>query len=441
MKKVVIVGGGFGGLSAAKKLNVSGVETTLIDRRNYHLFQPLLYQVATAGLSPAEIAVPIRAELKAQKNVQVILANVTDIHLQEKFVIAEEKQFPFDYLVLACGSKHSYFKHPEWEEYAPGLKTLEQATEIRRRILLAFELAETEKNASLQSAYLTFVIVGGGPTGVELAGAISEIGRHTLQKDFRHIDPRRTRVILIEAGPRVLSSFSENLSKKATADLTALGVQVWTNTRVTEVTSEGVAFEKDFVRAKTVLWAAGVEPSSLAKKLNSPLDKFGRVIVDKRLNIPGHDNVFVIGDMCALDQLPGLAPVAMQEGAFVARQILLSLRGFGKEEFHYVDKGQMATIGKSKALVQIGKIQFTGFFAWLVWLFIHIYYLIGFKNKFFVFLEWAWSYVTFRKGARLIIHKEWRSSATPTSTGSSPGRSSAQPLPDGRNPSPSSDRT
>jgi NADH:ubiquinone reductase (H+-translocating) len=438
MAKVVVVGGGFGGLTAAKKLNIPDIELTLIDRRNYHLFQPLLYQVATAGLSPAEIAVPIRAELKGQKNAQVILANVTDIDLQNKFVLADQKKIPFDFLILACGSKHSYFHNPEWEEHAPGLKTLEQATEIRRRILLAFEQAEIEKDPATQQAYLTFVIVGGGPTGVEMAGAISEIGRHTLQKDFRHIEPRRTRVLLIEAGPRVLSSFAEDLSKKAIADLTALGVQVWTNVRVTEVTPEGVAFEKDFVRAKTVLWAAGVQPSSLAKKLKCPLDKAGHVLVDKHLNIPGNENVFVIGDMCAAFDdsgklLPGLAPVAMQEGAFVARQILLSLRTGQKDTFRYVDKGQMATIGKSKAVVQFGNIHFTGFFAWILWLFIHIYYLIGFKNKFFVFLEWAWSYISFKKGARLIVHKEWRStSKVPTSS---------QALPDGQNPSPSSART
>lgn len=416
MKKVVIVGGGFGGLVAAKKLRGrKDIELTLIDRRNYHLFQPLLYQVATAGLSPAEIAVPIRAELGGDRHApHVVLGNVSDVDVHNRLVQVGDRKLPYDILVLACGAKHSYFGHNEWEENAPGLKTLEQATEIRRRLLLAFEQAEIETDAEKQKALLTFVIVGGGPTGVELAGAIAEISRHTLEKDFSHIDPSRTRVILIEAGARVLAAFSPGLSKKAARSLEELGVQVWTNTRVTNVNGDGVSLGTETIRARTVLWAAGVEPSSLGKKLNTALDRMGRVIVKPDLSLPEHSNIFVIGDMASFatadgSTLPGLAPVAMQQGRHVARQILRELKGEAREDFHYLDKGQMATIGKSKAVLQFGKLRMTGLLAWMAWLLIHIYYLIGFKNKFFVFLQWTWSYLTFKKGARLIVHKEWRS--------------------------------
>lgn len=415
VKRVVIVGGGFGGLAAAKILADTELDLTLIDRRNYHLFQPLLYQVATAGLSPAEIAVPIRAELGQAKNTKIVLGNVTHIDLARQELKVDHQTISYDYLILACGAKHSYFGHPEWEENAPGLKTLEQATEIRRRILSAFELAEVETDKEKQRALLTFVIVGGGPTGVELAGAISEISRRTLQKDFRAIDPTSTRVILIEAGPRVLASFSPKLSAKAARDLESLGVQIWTQSRVTEVTAQGVSLGEERIRAGTVLWAAGVAPSSLNSQLGE-LDKSGRVIVNSQLQLPHQPSVFVIGDMaCAKDEqnnpLPGLAPVAMQQGRYVARLILRQLRNKSAKPFHYFDKGQMATIGKSKAVLTFGRIELSGFIAWLAWLFVHIYYLIGFKNKFFVFLEWTWSYLTFKKGARLIVHKEWRSSS------------------------------
>ncbi len=413
-KKVVIVGAGFAGLNVVKKLAGKDVDVLIIDRRNYHLFQPLLYQVASAGLSPADIATPIRAIVSDDRNVKVMLANVSSVDLAQKKVITEKDQISFDYLVLACGAKHSYFGHPEWEDFSPGLKTVEQATEIRRRLLLAFEEAEKEPDHEKQKQLLTFVIVGGGPTGVEMAGAISEISRHTLEKDFRNIDPSRTRVLLIEAGPRILASFSEKLAKRATQDLEKMGVQIWTSTRVTEVTANGVRLGDEMIRSRTTLWAAGVQPSSLGKSLGTELDPAGRVIIQKDLSVKGHPHVFVLGDQAHFKnkqghQLPGLASVAMQQGRHAARNILRLVAGKTTEEFKYIDKGQMATIGRKKAVAQMGNLQFGGFFAWLIWLIIHIYYLIGMKNRLFVFVQWAWSYATFKKGARLITATDWHS--------------------------------
>ncbi|MFN3455504.1 MAG: NAD(P)/FAD-dependent oxidoreductase [Pseudobdellovibrio sp.] len=420
MKSVVIIGAGFGGLKAAKALAKNKeIKITLIDRRNYHLFQPLLYQVATAGLSPADIAAPIRAIVSEHSNIEVIYGNVVDIDKENQKVITQDKTYIYDYLIMACGAKHSYFGKDEWEENAPGLKTLEQATEIRRRILLAFELAEKEVDLEKRKTLQTFVIVGGGPTGVELAGSIAEISRYTLEEDFRNIDPSRTRVILIEAGNRILAAFDEDLSKKAARDLENLGVQIWTSTRVTDVTTEGVKLADEFIKAKTVIWAAGVQPSSLSKKLNTPLDRQGRIVVTKNLNIEQYPNIFVIGDQACFQTtdgktLPGLAPVAMQQGKHAAKNILAALNNEDLKAFEYLDKGMMATIGRKKAIVQVGKIKFNGFFAWAAWLFIHVFYLIGFKNKLFVLSEWAWSYLTFKRGARLIVDKEWRtSSSTP----------------------------
>lgn len=412
---VVIIGGGFGGLNCCQKLAKNrSIKITLIDRRNYHLFQPLLYQVATAGLSPADIAVPIRSQLSNYKNVQVCLGNVTKIDTQNNEVTFDETSLKFDYLVLACGANHSYFNHNEWEDFAPGLKTLEQATEIRRRILSAFERAETETDIEKQKSLLTFIVVGGGPTGVELAGAISEISKHTLNKDFRKIDPSRTRIILIEAGPRVLSSFAPELSRTATSNLESMGVQVWTNTRVSNITSTGVELGKEFIQAQTVIWAAGVRPSSLGSQLNTKLDSAGRVIVDQHLNIPNNKKIFVIGDMaCSYDNsnkpLPGVATVAIQSGYYVANSIINDLKNKQRRPFSYIDKGQLATIGRSKAVMQFKNLKITGQIAWLMWLVIHIYYLIGFKNKLFVFIQWAWSYISFKKGARLITQKDWKS--------------------------------
>jgi len=416
---VVIIGAGFGGLNAAKSLgrrssNDNGIKVTVIDRRNHHLFQPLLYQVATAGLSPAEIATPIRSLLSKYKNVDVVMANVTDLDLKNKKIIGDMGEIHYDSLVLACGAKHSYFGHNEFEENAPGLKTLEQATEIRRRVLLAYELAERETDSKVQKQHLTFVVVGGGPTGVELAGALGEISRYTLSKDFHKIDPRRTRVVLIEAGPRILAQFDEDLSQVATRDLERLGVTVWTSTRVTNITSSGVEMGSETLHSSTVIWAAGVQPSSLNKSLNSELDKIGRVKVNQDLSLPNYPDVYVLGDQASFEDiklgvLPGLAPVAMQQGRYVGRAIVEKLEGRAPRAFRYADKGQMATIGRKRAVVQVNKLKFSGILAWFTWLFVHIYYLIGFKNRIFVFYQWAWSYFTLTRGARLILWKEWRS--------------------------------
>lgn len=422
-KSVIIVGGGFAGLNAAKAFaGKKDFTVTLIDRRNYHLFQPLLYQVATAGLSPAEISAPIRSIVSKAKNVSVVLGNVTAVDLQQKSITVDNRSVPYDYLILACGAKHSYFGHQEWEENAPGLKTLEQATEIRRRILLAYEKAETETNPEIQKQHMTFVIVGGGPTGVELAGAIAEISRHTLLSDFRRIDPSRTRVLLIEAGPRVLAAFDSGLARKAAADLEDLGVQIWTNTRVTGVTADSVSLGEEKIKASTILWAAGVEPSSLNKGLHVPLDKGGRVIIEKDLSLKDHPEVFVLGDQaCYIQengtQLPGLASVALQQGTHAAKVIIAEQKSQARKAFSYLDKGQMATIGRKKAIAQIRDLKVTGFFAWVIWLFIHVYFLIGFKNKVFVIWQWLYAYMTFKRGARLIVDKEWRSIPSKPTTG------------------------
>lgn len=413
--QVVVVGAGFAGINATKSLSKNkNIHITLIDRRNYHLFQPLLYQVATAGLSPADIATPIRAVFSDKPNVTVYLGNVDKVDVKNNLIVSSNETLSYDYLVLACGAKHSYFGNNEWEEFAPGLKTLEQATEIRRRILLAFEDAEKESNPEKQRELLTFVIVGGGPTGVELAGAIAEISRYTLERDFRNIDPTRTRVILIEAGNRVLAGFSEKLSKKASRDLEQLGVQIWTSSRVSKVNEDNVQLGSETISARTILWAAGVLPSSLGKTLGTALDPQGRVVIKKDLSLPGFPNVFVLGDQARLNDekgnpLPGLAPVAIQEGKHAAKNILRKLQVKETLPFHYFDKGLMATIGRKKAVVQTNNLQFGGFIAWLAWLFIHIYYLIGFRNRFIVFFQWAWSYMTLKRGARLIVNKEWRS--------------------------------
>ena len=416
-KQVVIVGAGFAGLQAAKILGRKGaglVDVTVIDRRNYHLFQPLLYQVAMAGLSPAEIAYPIRSLLSSYGNVRVFLGEVKKIDLAAREVQGEGGNFKYDYLIAATGAQHSYFGHEEWEEHAPGLKTLEQATEIRRRVLSAFECAERETDPDKQKAFLTFVVVGGGPTGVELAGALGEISRFTLREDFRRIDPRQTRVVLIEAGKRVLAAFSEESSARALRDLEKLGVSVWTGTRVTSITPEGVSMGQEMVRAATVIWAAGVKPSAVNPTFGTPLDKAGRVVVTEDLSLPGHPEVFVCGDQAAFiakdqnEPLPGLAPVAMQEGRHAAHNILRLARGEKTLPFRYNDKGIMATIGRSRAVVEYGRVRLFGFLAWMAWLLVHIYYLIGFKNRVFVLFQWTWAYITFGRAARLITEKNWK---------------------------------
>ena len=411
---VVIVGGGFGGLAAARSLSKSkDIKVTLIDKRNYHLFQPLLYQVAMAGLSPAEIAYPLRAILSHQKNVDILLGEVKTINKEEKWIETTSNKVFFDYLILACGSTYTYFNSPEWEPFAPGLKTINQATEIRRRVFLAFEKAERENDQQKQRMYTTFVVVGGGPTGVELAGSLGEITRYSILRDFNHILTYQTKIILIEAGPRILPSMTPELSREAVRELDQLGVEVRVNTKVSEINAKGIKAGNDFIESETILWAAGVAANPLNKTLGAELDRQGRVIVKHDLSIPGHPSIFVIGDQAHYKwgaenmPLPGLAPVAMQQGRFVGSLIKKTLTGKRPlETFKYIDKGQMATVGRSRAVAMYKGLHFSGFVAWMAWLLVHIYYLIGFKNRLFVLFQWAWTYLTFRRGARLIIEKE-----------------------------------
>jgi len=415
MVKVVIVGGGFAGLRAARDLGgVSNVEVTLFDERNHHLFQPLLYQVAMAGLSPAEIAAPIRSILSGHSNIRVRNERVDRVDLDARSIATASGEHAYDYLILATGARHSYFGRDDWEANAPGLKTLAQATEIRRRVLSAFEDAETSESAAERKANLTFVVVGGGPTGVELAGAIGEMSRFTLARDFRDIDPKLARVILVEAGPRILPMFSDKLSGRAVRELESLGVQVWTESLVTDLDSTGVSVGNERIEAATVLWAAGVKASSLNEDLGGELDRQGRIKVEPDLSLPGLPEVFVAGDQAhALGEggkpLPGVAPVAMQQGTYLAANIRQLVKGATPSKpFVYTDKGQMATIGRKRAVLQVGKLELSGFMAWLAWLVVHIYYLVGFKNRLFVVMQWAWAYLTFRRGARLIVDREWR---------------------------------
>lgn len=414
-KTVVIVGCGFAGLNAAKTLGgCPEVEVVVVDRQNHHLFQPLLYQVAMAGLSPAEIAAPIRGILSSYSNIRVFQGEAQSVEFAKKAVKTDFGDLPYDYLILACGARHSYFGRDQWEEFAPGLKSLSQATEIRRRVLTAFEEAEREANPEKRKKWLSFVIVGGGPTGVELAGAIGEMSRYTLARDFRNIDPKLTRVILVEAGARILPSFDPTLAAIATRNLESLGVQIWTSSLVTQVDANGVSIGDERVVAATVLWAAGVEVSALNKTLGVPLGPQGRVIVEPDMSIATYPEVFVAGDQANFSHqggkpLPGLAPVALQEGKFIARNILRELRGEPRQSFRYYDKGQMATVGRGRAIMQSGNLKMSGFLAWIAWLLVHVYYLVGFKNRISVVFHWALAYLTFRRGARLIVSKEWRS--------------------------------
>ena len=413
-KKVVVVGGGFGGLNVAKALgNKPGIEVVLIDRMNHHLFQPLLYQVAMAGLNPADIAMPIRTILAPYSNIHIYMMEALGVDVAAKVLKGDFCDHTFDYLVLACGSNHSYFGHSGWEPHAPGLKTLSQATEIRRRVLSAFERAERECEPLKQKPFLTFVIVGGGPTGVELAGSLGEMTRYTLRRDFRNIDPRGTRVILVEGGRRILPQFSEHLAHKAMRSLEQLGVQVWVSSTVTDITTQGVHIGDEIIEAATVLWAAGVTAPGISASLGVPLVKGGLVPVLADLSISSSPDIFVIGDQALfIDEkgngLTGLSPIAMQQGLSVAANILNDLKGKKRRPFRYFDKGRMATIGRSRAVAVIGSLEFSGFFAWLAWLLVHIYYLIGFKNRLLVMIQWAISYATWRKGARLIVPKRWQ---------------------------------
>jgi NADH dehydrogenase len=405
--RVLILGGGFGGLAAARALATAPVEVLLLDRTNHHLFQPLLYQVATAGLSPAEIASPIRRILWRQANARVELAEATGIDPAARRVRLTDGEVSYDYLVLATGSTHSYFGHGDWAPHAPGLKSLEEALDIRRRVLLAFEEAERELVVERRRPWLTFVVIGGGPTGVEMTGALAEIARHTLARDFRRIEPASARVILVEAGPRLLPAYPPDLSAKAARQLEALGAQVWTGTMVTGVDAEGVQLGPERIAARTVVWAAGVQASPLARGLGAPLDRAGRVKVRVDLTLPDRQEVFVIGDLVALEQdgtpIPGVAPAAIQMGRHAGRNILRSLRGQPLLPFRYVDKGSLATIGRSSAVAAIGPLKLSGFVAWIAWLAIHIFFLIGFRNRFVVIFTWAWAYLTYQRSARLIL--------------------------------------
>ncbi|APJ05114.1 FAD-dependent oxidoreductase [Silvanigrella aquatica] len=411
---VVIVGAGFAGINAAKKLgNKSGIRVTIIDKKNYHLFQPLLYQVAMAGLSPAEISSPVRSILVKYKNIDTVFGKVTNINLSNQIVQTEFKQYEYDYLILACGASHSYFGKNEWENFAPGMKTIEQATEIRRRVLTAFELAERENDPQKINSYLTFIVVGGGPTGVEITGSLCEIAYFTLNNEFKNIDPKKTKIYLIEAGKKVLANFSDSLTAKALADLNKIGATVLLNSRVENITQEGVWLNGKLIPAATVIWAAGVQPSETGKLLGTELDQLGRVLVDNYLNLKNYKNVFVLGDQAHAKgknnlPLPGLAPVAIQQGIHTAKNIIQIVNGKSPSPFEYFDKGQMATIGRGRAITEFSGIKLSGKIAWLCWLVVHILYLIGFRNKFFVFCQWTWSYITFGRGARLITNQNWK---------------------------------
>ena len=412
--RVVIVGAGFGGLRAARGLRNAPVDVTVIDRNNHHLFQPLLYQVATAGLSPADICAPIRGILKRQANTSVILGEVTGVDLQEQRVLMHDKAVPYDYLILATGARHSYFGHDDWEPFAPGLKSITDATMLRRNILLAFEAAEVETDPDKRRALLTFVLVGAGPTGVEMAGAISELAHKALTSDFRHIDPASARIILVEAGPRILATFPERLASRAQKELNHLGVEVRTGAAVEGIDADGVVIADKHLAAQTVIWTAGVAASLAGQWLGTETDRAGRVKVLPDLTIPDHSNVFVIGDTASLAQkgkpLPGLAQVAMQEGTYAASVITQRIKdahtgtSHTAVPFHYLDKGNLATVGRSFGIVDIKRIQFTGFIAWVMWLAVHIFFLIGYRNRFLVMFQWAWAYFTFQRGARLITY-------------------------------------
>jgi NADH dehydrogenase len=417
--QVVIIGGGFGGLYAAKALTRVGVSVTLVDKRNFHLFQPLLYQVATGTLSPADISSPLRSILNSSKNTKVLMAEVIDINPEQRKVILRNEALPYDSLIIATGVSHHYFGNDDWEKVAPGLKTVENALEIRRRIFVAFEAAEKEADPEKRRAWLTFVIVGGGPTGVELAGAIAELAYNTLKNDFRNIDTAETQILLLEGMERILPPYLPSLSAKAEASLTRLGVTVHTKTLVTDITDNVVTTRQgdqvEQIPARTILWAAGVKASPmgavLAKRTGAQLDRVGRVVVEPDLSVPGHPNIFVVGDLASFSHqngkpLPGVAPVAMQSGQYVAALIQQRLKGKSLIPFRYFERGNLAVIGRNAAVVDLGFIKFSGFLAWLAWVFVHIYFLIEFDNKLVVLIQWGWNYFTRKRGARLITGED-----------------------------------
>ncbi len=404
---VVIIGGGFGGLSAARSLKNAPVQVILVDRTNHHLFQPLLYQVATAGLSPADIAKPIRSILRNQRNVTCVMAEVSAIDVDARTVTSAQGTFHYDFLILATGARHSYFGHKEWEPLAPGLKSLQDAIEIRRRVLTAFEEAEKIEDAARQKAHMTFIVVGGGPTGVEMAGAIAELAHRTLSQDFRRIDPRHARVLLVEAGPRILSTYTEKLSASAVKQLESLNVEVKLGDPVKNIEEGTVTLASGPIRCDTVVWAAGNEASGLAKGIPVETDRQGRAQVNQDLTIPGHPEVSVIGDMISIKDkehqpVPGVAPAAMQAGTHAGKNIIRQLDNKPLEDFWYHDKGILATIGRHRGIGDLGFAKVTGFIAWIAWAFIHLFFLIGFRNRVLVFFQWAWAYFSFSRGARLI---------------------------------------
>ena len=408
---VVIIGGGFGGLAAAQALKRAPVRITLLDRRNHHLFQPLLYQVATAGLSPGNIAAPIRWILRRQQNVRVLLAAAIAIDPATRTVTLNDGSITYDYLIVATGATHAYFGHPEWEAVAPGLKSLDDALEIRRRMLLAYEIAEREEDRDLRRRLLTFAVIGGGPTGVEMAGAIAEIARHTLAHEFRSISTEQSRVVLIEGGPSILSTFPEDLRNAARRSLERLRVEVWENTFVTSVDRSGVAMGERRLEAGTVVWAAGVAASPLARSLGVPLDRVGRVAVEPELHLAGHPELYVIGDLALFkgadgQPLPGVAPVAQQQARHAARNIVRRIQGQPMQPFVYRDPGTMATIGRGAAIAKLGRLHLSGLVGWLVWLFVHIMNLVGFRNRVLVLIQWAGAYISYQRSVRLITGRE-----------------------------------
>jgi NADH dehydrogenase len=431
---VVVVGAGFAGLTAARTLGRAPVRVTVLDRRNHHLFQPLLYQVATAALSPAQIAAPIRRILRRQRNTEVLLAEVRAVRPAQRRVVLDAGELDYDYLVLATGATHSYFGHPEWAANAPGLKTIEDAIEIRARLLGAFEMAERERDPERQRAWLTFVVVGAGPTGVELAGALAEIARRTLASDFRHFAPESARVLLLEGAPRVLPQMLEDLSARARRQLERLGVEVLTGTQVAHIDAEGVVAQGKRIEARTVLWAAGVAASTLARELGAPIDRAGRVVVEPDLSIRGHPEILALGDVASARRedgslVPGVAPAAIQMGRHAAATVVRDLRGEPRTPFRYADRGTLATIGRAAAVAQVGRFRFGGLVAWLLWLFVHIYFLIGFRNRLAVLGQWFWAYVIFARDARLITFTD-RGRLAPADAAAPQREAPAPPLAD-----------
>ena len=446
---VVIIGGGFGGLYAARALGGEDVSVTVVDRRNHHLFQPLLYQVATASLNPADIARPIRSILAKNENTEVVLAEVVSIDRAARKVVLADGELAYDHLIVAAGASHSYFGHDEWAARAPGLKSIEDAIEIRRRMLWAYEAAERETDRAQRTEWLTFVVVGAGPTGVEMAGAMAEVAHHSLRRDFRHIDPLTARIVLVEGVDRVLPAFEPALSPKAQDQLEALGVEVMLGKRVVAIDERGVTLthadqpNPERIDARTVIWAAGVAASPLGKSLGVPLDRAGRVEVNPDLSLPGDDRVYVIGDMAAIatdgKPVPGLAPAAMQAGRQTAENVMRRIRGQPTKAFRYNDRGSLATIGRAAAVGSIGKWHVSGFIAWFTWAFVHLMYLSGYKNRFFVFISWAWSYLTYSREARLITDLSPKLIDTPTAapTDAPTGAKRPAPTTGSRTPSPS----